>query len=229
VDLRAAALVAIAACGRFGGFTPIPDAEGSQNQHTETPDASDAAIATGCAPPAAPQPFASACDPWGWLTSDGVSISISGQFSVSLTAGYNNSFGGCISQSSMPFDNGVLTEVLTVLDPTLPTYTGLQAWGTTSGSFYLFVQSQQFQFWVNNVLVATIPYDPTMTWWRIRPDTISATLVAEVSRDAQVWVAVGSASVPIPASVTTQVGTGYNGISPANAGTTVFRSVNICP
>ena len=221
----------LGACGRLG-FTEARTADGGPaTDATATKENGlDATTATGCTPPGFPQPFVSACESWGWTTAIGATVTVNNEFAISPTAGMNNSFGGCIEQNVMAFGNGFLTEISEFLDPTMPTYTSLQGWGSTSGSFFIILQMEEFQFYVNDTLVSTMPFDPTLRWWRIRPDPSSGLAVlGEVSRDAQTWIAIGSMAMTVPDFVKTQVGAGYNGVAPANLGMTRFHSVNICP
>ena len=216
--------IVVGACGRIGfdalGDGRIPNGDGNGS--------SDAGYSgSGCLSPGIGDSFdgeINPCTAWGQPVIDNSMLSVAnGQLTITPNAN-EDSAGGCLV-GSMPFtDAGFFVQI-----GQYPSLGELQLAVTDiPGGNNWFIQS------TNELLLEfansgdstplTIPFDASMTWWRIRPS--GNTVVYETSPDGETWTIQRTAAGAAPAGVAASI---EDAVDDPTPGTAIIDGIDICP
>jgi hypothetical protein len=137
-------------------------------------------------------PAVQACQPWGLVFGTADVDQRDGALTITPTS-IPGSFGGCDSniEHPIPFsDGGVFVEVPAVT----PTGHNLAGLSVDGGRLRVFLSTFQGRLRLRTATdeITSLPYDPaSMRWWRLRPDRMAETTVAEYAADGYHWSRLG--------------------------------------
>jgi len=111
--------------------------------------------------------------------------------------------GGCIADGAIAFGSGGITVDVARTTAAASGYTALR---TSSTGVQLEDRGGVFALRDATTVYAQTAFDPiAMRWWRLRPDMIGATVVADVSPDGTTWTQFASTSTPPPSQVVVEL------------------------
>jgi hypothetical protein len=182
-----------------------------------------------CGKPAISDAFVAgpACQPWG-AQFGGAAVEVEdGGLSITPRGDGQNS-GGCTADVPIAFeDGGIFLEVPRAM-PAGHGFVAMQAQGGSPPPTIL-VADGVLSLRVTDGTIASLPYDPAaMRWWRLRPDHIADTIVAEYAADGFHWSRLGVLDVEPPARITLEISAGVDTVDPTPA-TARLAHLNVCP
>jgi len=226
MGIRATAVLFLGGCNLVFGVEPVPS--------TDALAASDAA---SCTPLLSnfddfDTVRASPCS-WGYLTQSSCAAVIeNGVLAMTPDAAAPESVCICGTNSPLVFTStfGTMVEV-DQIGQKVGEYTQFSA-RDSAGSATWHIRYQpgntalSFQRGMSSL--GAVPWDPTLRWWRIRPDDAGTAVLGEVSADGKQWTQIAADAVTPPASIEMSFHEGTFLALPMPS-TARLASINVCP
>jgi hypothetical protein len=219
-------VIAVGACGRIGfdaiGDGSVPNGDGRGGDSSMGSGFSG----SGCLSPGIGDSFDEImpCKAWGEPVVDNSSLNVSnGQLTITPQANASSA-GGCLL-GSMPFtDAGFFVQI-----GQFPSAGQLQleiddvsndiSWAIAENDLLVIELIK-----TGDSMPATIPFDTSLTWWRLRPTGTS--VVYETSADGETWTVQRTAPGAAPTTVAATI---EDIVDDPVPGTAIIDGIDICP
>jgi hypothetical protein len=224
--------VVVAACGRLD-FGVVGDGGGSPGDGKTPDDAKRvdggsgvSGSGSGCLSPGIGDDFMETlpCSQWGEPVADNSSLNVGSDLTITPEANVQST-GGCL-RSSLAFGAaGVFIHIgrfptegdlqLVISDTSTSTSWGIEL---SNQQEFVFLESDQTEQGI-------LPFDPTLTWWRLRPNA-GGNALYELSADGETWT---SHRTSVEAPPTTVGATVEDIIDAADPDPAIIDGIDICP
>jgi hypothetical protein len=221
-------VVVVAACGRLD-FGVLGD--GSGKDGGTVPDDGTLPIdggfsGSGCLSPGIGDNFMETlpCSQWGEPVVDNSSLNVGSDLTITPDANVQST-GGCLRSSLAFGDAGFFVHIgqfptegdlqLVVTDTSTSTSWGIELSNQQQFTFLETDQTEQ----------GILPFDPTLTWWRLRPSA-GGVVLYELSADGETWTSHRTSVEAPPATVGASVEDIVDAADPDPA---IIDGIDICP